>query len=294
MNVQQYKNIVLPLLQESFDEREADNLFKYTLEDYYKKRFFDVKDYDLSDDEMEELNFIYEKISNHYPIQYIFNKAPFYGLELYVDENVLIPRPETEELVDWIIKENNDPLLTVLDIGTGSGCIPIALKKYKPDWVVFAIDISENALEVAKVNALKYEVDIEFFPGDILETTHLSVDRKLYMETPDTEPLMLDIIVSNPPYIPQEEREVMSESAIRFEPHLALFVYDVNPLVFYDKIADFALEHLKKDGKLYLELNEFNAGQVMDLLTKRGFHPVVLKQDFSGKNRMICAQITAR
>lgn len=146
LNVQQYKNIILPMLQESFDDREAENLFKYTLEDYFRKRYFDVKDYSLNDNELEELNYIYEKISNHYPIQYIFNKAEFYGLEFYVDENVLIPRPETEELVHWIISKGesknesvvgntklNTPSLSsslsLLDIGTGSGCIRFRLKK---------------------------------------------------------------------------------------------------------------------------------------------------------------------
>ena len=128
------------MLAESFETREAENLFKYTLEDFFKKRYIDVKDFDLSDEEIEELNYIYEKISNHYPIQYIFNKAHFYGLDFYVDEHVLIPRPETEELVHLILSENKQEQLSMLDIGTGSCCIAISLKKHRPEWQVFAID----------------------------------------------------------------------------------------------------------------------------------------------------------
>ena len=290
MNVQHYKNIILPMLTESFDAREAENLFKFTLEDFFKKRYFDIKDFDLNDDEIEELNYIYEKISNHYPIQYIFNKAHFYGLDFYVDEHVLIPRPETEELVHSILSENKQEILSVLDIGTGSGCIAISLKKHRPEWSVFAIDVSENALEVAKINALKNHTTIEFFNHDILPNTDFFVDVNLYMETNDAGPLKLDIIVSNPPYIPLKEKEQMSVSTVQFEPHLALFVEDSNPLLFYDKIANFALQNLTPHGKLYLELNEFNANDVKALLEAKGFRHVYIKQDLAGKNRMITSQ----
>ena len=296
MNVEHYKNIILPILAESFDEREASNLFKYALEDYYKKRFLDIKNYDIEDDELEELNYIFEKISNHYPIQYIFNKAEFYGLEFYVDEQVLIPRPETEELVHWIISEGENenesvsdntklntpslsPSLSLLDIGTGSACIPIAIKKNKPIWNVAAIDISENALEVARVNALKHHTEIYFFQADILSEN-----------SSDTRLTTYDIIVSNPPYIPRKEKEVMSTSTVHFEPHLALFVEDENPLLFYDKIADFSKQHLTKNGKLYFELNEFNAKDVKDLLHQKGFQNIEIKKDFAGKDRMLCAE----
>lgn len=300
------------MLAESFDEREANNLFKYALEDYYKKRFLDIKNYDIEDDELEELNYIFEEISNHYPIQYIFNKAEFYGLEFYVDEHVLIPRPETEELVHWILSEGESesenesgqttkvvrplseqntpslspslslfsPSISLLDIGTGSGCIPIAIKKNKPNWNVAAIDISENALEVARVNALKHHTEIYFFQADIL-----SVDSK------DTRLTTYDIIVSNPPYIPRKEKELMSTSTVHFEPHLALFVEDENPLLFYDKIADFSKQHLTKNGKLYFELNEFNANDVKKLLHQKGFQNIQIKKDFAGKDRMLRCEL---
>ena len=278
------------MLAESFETREAENLFKYTLEDFFKKRYIDVKDFDLSDEEIEELNYIYEKISNHYPIQYIFNKAHFYGLDFYVDEHVLIPRPETEELVHLILSENKQEQLSVLDIGTGSGCIAISLKKHRPEWQVFAIDVSENALEAAKINALKNNVAIEFFNHDILPNTDFFVDVNLYMEREDAKPLKLDIIVSNPPYIPMKEKELMSVSTLQFEPTLALFVDDKNPLLFYDKIADFALLHLTDQGALYFELNEFNADDVVALLESKGFKHIFLKKDLAEKNRMVYCQ----
>lgn len=278
------------MLVESFDEREAENLFKFALEDYFKKRYFEIKDYSLNDDEIEELNYIYEKISNHYPIQYIFNSTHFYGSDFYVDGNVLIPRPETEELVHLILSENKQERLSVLDIGTGSGCIAVSLKKHRKMWNVYAIDNSENALEVAKINALKNHTEIEFFNHDIIQSPAFSVDTRLYMETEDAQPLMLDIIVSNPPYIPLKEKEKMSVSTIQFEPHSALFVEDTDPLLFYDKIADFAIEHLTKHGRLYFELNEFNAQSVKELLCSKGFHPVTIYKDLAGKDRMLMAQ----
>ncbi len=278
------------MLVESFDEREAENLFKFALEDYFKKRYFEIKDYSLNDDEIEELNYIYEKISNHYPIQYIFNSAHFYGSDFYVDGNVLIPRPETEELVHLILSENKQERLSVLDIGTGSGCIAVSLKKHRKMWNVYAIDNSENALEVAKINALKNHTEIEFFNHDIIQSPAFSVDTRLYMETEDAQPLMLDIIVSNPPYIPLKEKEKMSASTIQFEPHSALFVEDADPLLFYDKIADFAKEHLTGHGKLYFELNEFNAESVKELVCSKGFHSVAILKDLTGKDRMLVAQ----
>jgi len=275
-------------LSESFEEREAENLFKYTLEDYFKKRYFDIKNYVLSDDEIEELNFIYEKITNHYPIQYIFNKADFYGLEFYVDENVLIPRPETEELVHWILTDhvdihssnnNTHCCAYLLDIGTGSGCIPISIKKNKPHWNVSALDISEKALEVAKQNAVKNETEIDFIQDDILKSQISNLKSQF------------DIIVSNPPYIPVKEKELMSVSTVQHEPHLALFVDDESPIIFYEKIADFALKHLKENGKLYLELNEFNAKEVREMLILKGFKKTIIKEDLAGKDRMLKCEI---
>ncbi len=285
MLVQNYRNIIVPLLIEAFDEREAENLFKYVMEDYFKKRYYDVKKFSLGDDEVEELNFIYEKISNHYPVQYIFNKVHFYGLELYVDENVLIPRPETEELVDWIIKDHNENNISLLDIGTGSGCIAVAIKKNKPGWNVSALDVSEEALKVVKKNARDNEVIVDLIQLNILESPRSTVhspqqdDNKFY-----------DIIVSNPPYIPKTELDQMSSSAVQYEPHLALFVEDNDPLLFYDKIADFAKNNLAENGKLYFELNEFSARDVKALMEQKGYKNIIIRKDLAGKERMLCCE----
>jgi release factor glutamine methyltransferase len=279
LNVHHYKNLILPLLNESFDEREAENLFKYVMEDYFKKRYFDIKDYFLSEEEIEELNYIYEKISNHYPIQYIFHNAHFYGLEFYVDENVLIPRPETEELVNWILKENvNENSLSLLDIGTGSGCISIAIKKYKPDWNVYGIDISEDALKIAERNARANHTEIKFSHEDIL-------NPRSEHGTPQ-----FDIIVSNPPYIPLSEKPKMSVSTLQSEPPIALFVKDEEPLLFYEKIAEYCADYLRHNGKLYFELNEYNAREVVALLEQKGFTNIEVKKDLSGKDRMLRCQ----
>jgi release factor glutamine methyltransferase len=274
LNVTAYQKIILPLLQENFDEREAGNLFKYVLEEYFQKRFLDVQTYELKEEEIEQLTAVFQKIADHYPVQYIFKEADFYGLKLYVDENVLIPRPETEELVHWILEENKNEQLTVLDIGTGSGCIAIALKKKQPSWKVMALDVSENALNVARKNAFDQNVEIQFFEGDILKESTI-VNREL------------NIIISNPPYIAYSEQDQMSASAILFEPQIALFVDHEDPLLFYDHIADFALSHLSSGSKLYFELNEFNAPQVQELLEKKGFVDAVIKKDLAYKERML-------
>jgi release factor glutamine methyltransferase len=245
----------------------------------------------LSEEEIEELNYIFGKICNHYPIQYIFNKAHFYGLEFYVNEQVLIPRPETEELVHLILSENKQDKLNVLDIGTGSGCIPIALQKNRPKWNLFAIDISANALEVANINAAKNDAAIKFFQHDILSSKSFFADTNLYTALEGITSLQLDIIVSNPPYIPEQEKNVMSISTIEYEPEIALFVPDELPLLFYDKIADFAQQHLHPQGKLYFELNEFNADKVAEMLAQKQFHNIIIHQDLSGKDRMLSAEM---
>lgn len=266
------------MLSETFEEREAANIFKITLEDFFNKRYFEIRHFILEAEEIEELNYIFEKICNQYPIQYIFNNAHFYGLEFYVDNNVLIPRPETEELVHLILSQNQQAVLNALDIGTGSGCIPIALKKNRPNWNLMAIDISEKALEVAQINAAKNQTNIDFLQYDILSSAD------------DFNAKQLDIMVSNPPYIPLSQKNVMSISTIEHEPEIALFVPNEQPLLFYDKISDFAVRHLKPNGKLYFELNEFNAEKVAEMLQQKHYINTTLHQDLSGKNRMLSAE----
>lgn len=273
MKLLDYQKIVTPILLESFDERESTNIFKYVAEEYYKEKFFNIRNYIISDDELEDLNSLFEKISNHYPLQYIFKQAYFYDIKLYVDENVLIPRPETEELVSLVLKENNNNNLKLLDIGTGSGCIPIVIKNHRPAWNVFAIDISKEAIEIATKNAEYYNAKINFVHDDILQL-------KTTFST-------LDIIVSNPPYIPSSQKSAMSESTVLHEPHLALFVEDENPLLFYHQIFHFATHALAEKGKIYLELNEFLAKDTQALAERFGFSSVALLQDIAGKHRIL-------
>lgn len=268
---------MLPLLAEAWDEREADNLFKRVLEDYFQRRYLDLQRYELGEEELEDLTAIFQKLADHYPLQYIFQQADFYGLKFLVDEAVLIPRPETEELVHWILKENGLEALNVLDIGTGSGCIPITLKKHRPNWQLSSMDISPEALTIAKHNAAQLNTPVEFIEADIIKPP-FNIPHSTF-----------NIIVSNPPYIPFREKTVMSASTLAHEPELALFVPDEQPLLFYEKIADFARQHLHPGGKLYFELNEFNAGAVAALLEKTGFSDIILKKDMSGKDRMIRA-----
>ena len=221
---------------------------------------------------------IIEKLKKYIPIQYILGETEFFGLTFYVDESVLIPRPETEELVDWIRIENNrGGGLHILDIGTGSGCIAIALKHEFPDSVMDAFDISGNALNTAKRNAVLNKLEVNFELVDILNA-------------PDF-PNNWDVIVSNPPYITEQEKDDMLPNVLNHEPHLALFVPDNDPLLFYRKIALFARQHLQHNGKLYFEINRESGKECMDLLTGLGFNDIELKKDISGNDRMVRAII---
>lgn len=212
------------------------------------------------------------------PIQYIIQKAWFMGQPYLVNEHVLIPRPETEELVDWIISyaEIVKKPLQILDIGTGSGCIPIALKMAIPNASISSIDISKAAIEIAKQNAEKHKTDIEFIEQDILQTKQLK-DK-------------FDIIVSNPPYIPNREKASMQEQVIHFEPAMALFVSDHFPLQFYSKIAQLGKQALNKNGQLFFEIHYDQRQAILKLLDEMGYH-AELKQDMYGKDRMVRASL---
>jgi len=210
------------------------------------------------------------------PIQYVLHESWFYGEKYFVNENVLIPRPETEELVELICNENKLTSLTLLDIGTGSGCIPISIKKKKSDWNVYAIDVSKEALKVARKNSTGLKAPITFYEIDILKTQSI-------------ENLKFDIIVSNPPYIAKNEAHTMNDTVLEFEPHLALFVENNDPLLFYNLIADFAQTNLNSLGKLYFEINQRLGNEVIGLLEKKGFSNVVLHKDLSGNDRMVSA-----
>ncbi|HTL10787.1 MAG TPA: peptide chain release factor N(5)-glutamine methyltransferase, partial [Chitinophagaceae bacterium] len=219
------------------------------------------------------------RLLNHQPVQYVLNEAWFYRLKLFVDEQVLIPRPETEELVDWVLKDprTKSNYISALDIGTGSGCIALALKKNAPWLSVHACDVGAGAIQVAGKNALAVGADVHFHLMDILQPAQWS-----------TLPVV-DIIISNPPYIPLHNKAAMANNVLTYEPSLALFVPDEDPLQFYKAIASFALAHLSATGKLYFEIHEDMGMTVTTLLRDQGFTQLLLRKDLQGKDRMIAA-----
>jgi len=235
------------------------------------------KNTQFSIEQQHEIKKIVEKIKNNIPIQYILGETEFYGLPFKVNESVLIPRPETEELVEWIQSENSvEKELNLLDIGTGSGCIAISLKSSAPNWSVDAFDISKDALLTATQNAMLNGVNVTFSEVDILNPPAL-IDRKW------------DIIVSNPPYVLESEKAGILPNVLNHEPHLALFVTDNDGLLFYRQIAQFAKQHLKQNGQLYFEINRMFGKMTVDLLESMGFCAVELRKDISGNDRMIKA-----
>lgn len=230
-------------------------------------------------EEEEQLNVYAVKLLQHEPVQYVLHEAWFCGLKFYVDENVLIPRPETEELVEWIISNCKFPIdtLSILDIGTGSGCIPVSLKRRLRKASVSAIDISEGAITVARRNATKLSADINFLQLDIL-------DKNNWPALPT-----VDLIISNPPYIPEQDMTSMDPNILQYEPHTALFVPDNNALVFYEAIADLGKTKLNKGGLLFFEIHEDLGKTVTDLLEKEGYS-CEIKKDMQGKDRMVMAR----
>lgn len=223
--------------------------------------------------DIPELNDILLRLKCHEPIQYIFGHTLWMGLDLRVNHATLIPRPETAELVEWILlRHDHNTALRMMDIGTGSGCIAIALKKHCPKWHVQGIDISKEALEIAQQNAIHNGVDIQWKQMDILA------------ETPDA----IDIIVSNPPYICHHEKADMDTRVLDYEPHRALFVPDNDPLLFYRRIAS-----MKSAKIIYFEINEAYGNEVCEMMKDLGYTDVQLKHDIYGKARMVSGRIEA-
>ncbi|MEI6817256.1 MAG: peptide chain release factor N(5)-glutamine methyltransferase [Bacteroidota bacterium] len=235
------------------------------------------RDETIDFNELERFNNIIERLKNQEPIQYILGETMFFGLRIMVNEHVLIPRPETEELVDWIIKENKNDNISIIDIGTGSGCIPIALKSKMGTSLksVLAIDVSENALVLAKKNADMNAVSIDFRKVDIL-------DDNAWHSLP-----LVDLIVSNPPYITKNEMVLMERNVLDHEPHLALFVDDGDALLFYKTILEFAKNKLNDGGKIYFEINESRGEELADFIRDNYHYQTIIKKDLSGKDRML-------
>lgn len=271
------------------DQQEIESFFFILTEHLHQMKRIDVAlhpDFNLSNDHLAKWMEIIQQLKEEKPIQYIVGEAWFYGLRFEVNENTLIPRPETEELVAWIL---NSPIIhhptsiTILDIGTGTGCIPISLKTNLPQAKVSAIDVSEKAVQVAKRNAKFNEVEINFIQANILEVEDLSKLSTSNFQLSTN----FDIIVSNPPYVRHLEKTEIKKNVVDYEPHLALFVDDSDALLFYRKIAQLALLNLAPNGFLFFEINQYLGKETVELLGNLGFKNIELRKDIYGNDRMI-------
>lgn len=291
-----YKTYFLNKLTTLYDAAECESIFFIILEKRHSLKRIDLAlqtNLSLTESDLMAWNLILEQLKLEKPIQYILGETFFYDLKFDVDSNVLIPRSETEELVDFIIKDfkisNNLAVqqsnnLKVLDIGTGSGCIAIALAKNLKNANIFAIDVSEKALAVAQKNAVQNDVEVNFIHCNILKTNDLDFIEKTFNIQ------KFDIIVSNPPYVRNLEKHEINKNVLENEPHLALFVADDDALIFYRKIANLAVNNLSENGVLYFEINQYLGQETVKLLQEIGFRNVELKQDIYGNDRMIKAK----
>jgi release factor glutamine methyltransferase len=283
MNLKEYKTNFTKGLEPFYDLEEIESFFYIITEFLHQKKRIDLAlapDFSITENEVAKWNSILVELKKEKPIQYILGETEFFGLKFFVNENTLIPRPETEELVELIlsIKQLKDSTIQpkILDIGTGSGCIAISLAKNIPHAKVFALDVSEKAIETAKKNAEINEVEVNFINKSILEVEDLG---QLITK--------FDIIVSNPPYVRNLEKEEIKKNVLEYEPHLALFVEDNDPLLFYRKIAQLAQKNLSENGKLYFEINQYLGKETVELLENLNFKNINLIKDVYGNNRMI-------
>ncbi|HAQ21297.1 MAG TPA: peptide chain release factor N(5)-glutamine methyltransferase [Prolixibacteraceae bacterium] len=261
-----------------YSNEEIDSLIFLIFEKvkgYSRTQFLLGREEKLTEEELLKMYQIVSRLKSHEPIQYILGDTEFFGLPFYTVPGVLIPRPETEELVQWIIQENKLAEPNVLDIGTGSGCIAVSLRNKIPGSTVLACDISRICIETTRRNAELNKTDVTVFEYDIL-TSALKKDLP-----------KLDIIVSNPPYVTETEKLLMGKNVLDYEPELALFVPDEEPLIFYTRIADFAQVNLNDGGRLYFEINETFGKECMEMLRVKGFSEIELKKDIHNKDRMI-------
>ena len=283
MTLKELKTHYLNSLSKLYPKTEINTFFFYLIEEYLDLQRID---FSLQPNKIIENTDIlkFEKALNRLkkeePIQYILGKTEFYGYPFLVTKDTLIPRPETEELVEWVLQKlefQKKEKTSILDIGTGSGCIAISLAKKNKNLSVSAIDISKEAIEIAKQNAKLNEVNINFIEKDILLTKELETS--------------FDVIVSNPPYVRELEKVEIKNNVLQNEPHSALFVSDSNPLIFYSKIADLAKNHLTKNGLLFFEINQYLGQETKVMLSKKGFKNIELRKDLFGNDRMIKANL---
>ena len=296
MTIDEARKEIIKNIRDIYEQNESNNIAELLIESITKlsrseriidgNRILSIAQENL----LHSSNF---RLQKHEPIQYIINEAWFAGMRFYVDKNVLIPRPETEELVEWVVEEyrieNTEDRIQnaeyrvqnsgfkILDVGTGSGCIAIALKNKLPLSEVWACDISDQALNIARINADALQATIDFVPLNFLDPGQ----RK---QLPN-----VDVIVSNPPYVPQNEKTEMKRNVVEYEPSTALFVTDDDPLIFYKAIAEFGREKLNKGGRIYAEIHENLGEPVKGLFLSEGYQTVQLKKDLQEKDRMIKA-----
>lgn len=280
MTLKDFKSIFFKELQSIFDEKEIESFFYIILEEFHQLKRIDFAlqpNFELDIMQVEKWKDVLNQLKTEKPLQYILGKTEFFGLPFEVNEATLIPRPETEELVDWIINcivpHNDGKKIKILDIGTGTGCIAISLAKNIQNSNVYAIDVSEKALVTAKQNANNNEVNVTFIHKNILETNDLNES--------------FDIIVSNPPYVRNLEKEEIKRNVLEYEPHLALFVEDNDALLFYRKIGELAQKNLNPNGILFFEINQYLGKEMIQLLETLNFKEIELRKDIFGNDRMI-------
>ncbi len=285
MATDQFYNHFLKELTSVYEEREAANITDWVFENVTQLKKWERrgKSKKINDEQSSKLKKYLDELLSNKPIQYVLNEAWFYKMKFFVNECVLIPRPETEELVSLVVNDvrsskydTQSRELQILDIGTGSGCIAISIKKELPGTNLIAIDVSEEALLVAKKNADDLQVKIEFVKNNFLD--------EIAWHHPDK----YDVIVSNPPYIPQGEKKTLAKNVTAFEPGIALFVSDDDPFIFYTKIAKFGRSYLNVEGKIYVEIHENYAREVCKIFADHGFE-TESKKDIYGNDRMIKA-----
>ena len=287
---EQYRLLKQALLQQ-YEEGEASAIARLVVEHTGKADMRAIEASIVTTEQTEQINCYLKELLTHRPVQYVLNEAWFYHLKFAVNESVLIPRPETEELMEMIIKDVRSmkyevrntsssyivPPTSFLDIGTGSGCIPITIKKNIPAAEVTAVDVCSEALHIAMNNAVTHETEINFQLLDFLD------------ENKWKELGMFNVIISNPPYVKGSERQTMSKHVLLYEPHKALFVPGNDALIFYRKIAAFATTHLKPGGKVYVEINQQLGKETADVFTEKRFTNIELLKDMSGNERFVKA-----
>lgn len=287
MTLKEFKLFFTEALSEIYPSTEIESFFFILMEEKLSLKRIDTvlkPDFLITDNNLATLQSIIKRLQKQEPIQYILGNTEFYGLPFIVNEHTLIPRSETEELVEWILLEIpqlktkiQTKTLSLLDIGTGTGCIPISLAKNLQNAKITGIDISTEALKIAKENAALNKVDVAFIEVNILETKEL--------------PQQFNIIISNPPYVRELEKVEIKNNVLENEPHLALFVSNENPLLFYKKIADLAKKHLTKNGFLFFEINQYLGKETAEMLREKEFINIELKKDLFGNDRMIKCEL---